>query len=144
MRRRFVLTRLSREAGRPVDQMTTVLDLTGMGMRHISKEAVSYTRRISHIFQDNYSGMTCKLLVVNAPWVFSKGWQIIEGGGGANAEEDESDCKAVYSLPCRRVGTKTKSFSDIWAVASQFSHFITLTPFVHIIYSSHFVRRSIV
>ncbi|CAM9788796.1 unnamed protein product, partial [Laminaria digitata] len=79
VRRRFVLTRLSRESGRPVDQMTTVLDLSGMGMRHMSKEAVSYTRRISDIFQDNYSGMTSKLLVVNAPWVFSKGWQIIEG-----------------------------------------------------------------
>lgn len=78
-RRRFVLTRLSREAGRPVDQMTTVLDLTGLGVRHLSKEAVSYTRRIGDIFQDNYSGMTCSLLVVNAPWVFSKGWQIIEG-----------------------------------------------------------------
>lgn len=75
-----MLTRLSREAGRPVDQMTTVLDLTGLGVRHVSKEAVSYTRRISDIFQDNYSGMTCSLLVVNAPWVFSKGWQLIEGG----------------------------------------------------------------
>lgn len=75
-----MLTRFSREAGRPVDQITTVLDLTGLGMRHLSKEAVSYTRRISEIFQDNFSGMTCSLLVVNAPWVFSKGWQVIEGG----------------------------------------------------------------
>ncbi|CAM9696560.1 unnamed protein product, partial [Hapterophycus canaliculatus] len=77
-RRRFVLTRLSREAGHPVDQMTTVLDLTGLGVRHMSKEAVAYTRRISEIFQDNYSGMTCSLLILNAPWVFNKGWQIIE------------------------------------------------------------------
>lgn len=59
--------------------MTTVLDLTGLGVRHMNKEAVSYTRRIGDIFQDNYSGMTSSLLVVNAPWVFSKGWQIIEG-----------------------------------------------------------------
>lgn len=59
--------------------MTVVLDLSGMGMRHMSKEALSYTRRISDIFHYNYSGMTTSLLVVNAPWVFSKGWQIIEG-----------------------------------------------------------------
>ncbi|CAM9380164.1 unnamed protein product [Scytosiphon promiscuus] len=78
-RRRFVLTRLSREAGHPVDQMTTVLDLTGLGVRHMSKEAVAYTRRISEVFQDNYSGMTCSLLILNAPWVFNKGWKIIEG-----------------------------------------------------------------
>lgn len=74
-----MLTRLSRGSGRPVDQMTTVLDLTGLGVRHMSKEALSYTRRISDIFQDNYSGMTCSLLVVNAPWVFSRGWQAIQG-----------------------------------------------------------------
>ncbi|CBJ30377.1 conserved unknown protein [Ectocarpus siliculosus] len=80
VRRRFVLTRLSREAGRPVDQMTTVLDLTGLGMKHMrqAKEAMAYTRRISDIFQDNYSGMTCSLLILNAPWVFSKGWQVVE------------------------------------------------------------------
>ncbi|CAM9660035.1 unnamed protein product [Ectocarpus sp. 4 AP-2014] len=80
VRRRFVLTRLSREAGRPVDQMTTVLDLTGLGMKHMrqAKEAVAYTRRISDVFQDNYSGMTCSLLILNAPWVFSKGWQVVE------------------------------------------------------------------
>lgn len=59
--------------------MTTVLDLTGLGVRHMSKEALAYTRRISDIFQDNYSGMSCSLLVVNAPWIFSKGWQVIEG-----------------------------------------------------------------
>ncbi|CAM9820356.1 unnamed protein product [Ectocarpus sp. 12 AP-2014] len=78
VRRRFVLTGLSREAGRPVDQMTTVLDLTGLGMKHMSKEAMAYTRRISDVFQDNYSGMTCSLLILNAPWVFSKGWQVVE------------------------------------------------------------------
>lgn len=39
---------------------------------------MSYTRRISDVFQDNYSGMTCSLLILNAPWVFSKGWQVIE------------------------------------------------------------------
>lgn len=83
VRRRFVLTRMSREAGHPVDQMTTVLDLSGLGKRHMSKEAISYTRRISDIFQDNYSGMTCSLLVVNAPWIFSKGWKVIEGAQGA-------------------------------------------------------------
>lgn len=43
-----------------------------------SKEAVSYTQRISDVFQDNYSGMTCSLLILNAPWVFTKGWQVIE------------------------------------------------------------------
>lgn len=77
-----MLTRLSREAGRPVDQMTTVLDLSGMGLKHMSMEALTYTRRISDIFQDNYSGMTSSLLVVNTPWVFSKGWQMIQGGIG--------------------------------------------------------------
>lgn len=78
-RRRFVLTRLSRQAGRPVDQMTTVLDLSGMGMKHMTSEALTYTRRIGDIFHDNYSGMTTSLLVVNTPWIFSKGWQMIEG-----------------------------------------------------------------
>lgn len=78
-RRRFVLTRLSREAGRPVDQMTTVMDLSGLGRRHMTKEAISYTRRIGDIFQDNFSGMTRSLLLVNAPWVFTKAWQMIEG-----------------------------------------------------------------
>lgn len=81
-RRRFVLTRLSREAGCPVDQTTTVLDLSGMGMKHMSKDALTYTRRISDIFQDNYSGMTTSLLVVNTPWVFSTGWQMIQGESG--------------------------------------------------------------
>lgn len=39
---------------------------------------MAYTRRISDVFQDNYSGMTCSLLILNAPWVFSKGWQVVE------------------------------------------------------------------
>ena len=89
--------------------MTTVLDLTGLGVRHMSKEAVSYTRRISDIFQDNYSGMTCSLLIVNAPWIFSKGWQIIEGVGGVHAKNGD-DCGGLLvhtrSPSCSRVRRK--------------------------------------
>lgn len=78
-RRRFVLTRLSREAGRPVDQGTTVMDLSGLGLKHLTPETIRFLRRISEIFQDNYAGMTCSLLLVNAPWVFDRAWRIVEG-----------------------------------------------------------------
>ena len=82
-----MLIPLSRKLGRPVDQVSTVLDLTGLGERYAGKEEalssyLSYTRRVSEIFEDNskHSGVAGgPLLVVNAPREFSKEWRILEG-----------------------------------------------------------------
>lgn len=60
-----------------------------------SKEAVAYTRRISDVFQDNYSGMTCSLLVLNAPWVFSKGWQVIESEKRDRAAQEQEEQEKI-------------------------------------------------
>ncbi|CAN0118029.1 unnamed protein product [Discosporangium mesarthrocarpum] len=77
-RRRYILTKLSREAGKPVDQVVTVLDLSGLSHRHLSGDSLAYIRLISNIFQDNYGGMTCLLLVVNVPWIFSRAWKMVK------------------------------------------------------------------
>ncbi|CAM9665896.1 unnamed protein product [Chrysoparadoxa australica] len=78
IRRRYVFAKLSREAGKPVTQMVTVIDLKGLGTKHLSKDVFTYLKRVQDIFQDNYSDMVAKLVVVNAPWIFSRSWSAIK------------------------------------------------------------------
>ncbi|CAM9800409.1 unnamed protein product [Phaeothamnion confervicola] len=79
VRRRWVLTRRSRELGRPVVQMVTVLDLQGMGLAHASPTAIRYTRTIGEIFKTMYADMVKGFYIINTPWVFSRVWGVVEG-----------------------------------------------------------------
>ncbi|KAG5175946.1 hypothetical protein JKP88DRAFT_337025 [Tribonema minus] len=109
VRRRLILPEMSRAHGRPVTQFVTVLDLKGIGARHLSVAARAYIRgrigarhlsgdaraymaAVGAIFDVNYRDMVARLYIVNAPWAFAAAWRAAQAVLSAHTLE-----KAVLS-----------------------------------------------
>eukprot|EP00475_Leptophrys_vorax_P000034 TRINITY_DN1001_c0_g1_i1.p1 TRINITY_DN1001_c0_g1~~TRINITY_DN1001_c0_g1_i1.p1 ORF type:complete len:413 (-),score=111.76 TRINITY_DN1001_c0_g1_i1:31-1269(-) len=73
-----VLNELSRKTGKLV-QGYKILDLTGLGMKHVHTKALGYMRHMTHAGQANYPEMLDKMIIVNVPAVFTAVWRLIKG-----------------------------------------------------------------
>jgi len=55
-----------------------IIDLSGLGSKHMHQQGLSYLRHVLHLTQDNYPEMLGNLYIVNAPWVFNMIWKIVK------------------------------------------------------------------
>jgi len=74
----YVFPRASERAGKPIDKLTSILDLKGLGSKHLKKAAYALFKRMSKIDQDIYPEILGKLFIVNAPAIFAVAWKAIK------------------------------------------------------------------
>eukprot|EP00455_Lapot_gusevi_P014478 TRINITY_DN1722_c0_g1_i13.p1 TRINITY_DN1722_c0_g1~~TRINITY_DN1722_c0_g1_i13.p1 ORF type:complete len:280 (-),score=76.31 TRINITY_DN1722_c0_g1_i13:140-979(-) len=72
-----LVNRLSREQNRLVCS-TKLMDLHGLGMKHLKSSCINMLKAIIKVSQDNYPEMLNKLIVVNVPWFFNVAWKIVK------------------------------------------------------------------
>ena len=84
---RFLLPRESKRRGMLLDKLAVIMDLHGLGRRHLTSIALSALQKQSRIDQDNYPECLGKLFIVNAPWIFSTVWSIIKGFLDKNVQD---------------------------------------------------------
>jgi len=73
----FLMNRLSQEQGKIV-RINKIMDLSGLGLRHVHTEGLRYLRALLTLSQDHYPEMLGTLFIVNSPWVFHTLWHIIK------------------------------------------------------------------
>jgi len=74
----YVFPRASERAGKHIDKLTSILDLKGLGRKHLKKAAYALFKRMSKIDQDIYPEILGKLFIVNAPAIFAVAWKAIK------------------------------------------------------------------
>ena len=67
-----------RHHGRPPAQLTVIMDMEGLGRRHLHADMIQPLEEGIRILQDYYGGMAKRILIVNAPWVFRIVWSIAQ------------------------------------------------------------------
>eukprot|EP00475_Leptophrys_vorax_P014793 TRINITY_DN21057_c0_g1_i1.p1 TRINITY_DN21057_c0_g1~~TRINITY_DN21057_c0_g1_i1.p1 ORF type:complete len:390 (-),score=109.69 TRINITY_DN21057_c0_g1_i1:30-1058(-) len=110
-----LLNELSRKTGKLV-LGCKILDLTGLGLKHAHTTALGYMRQMSHSGQANYPEMLDKMIIVNAPTVFTVIWGLVKHMLharnqskilvlGANYQEELNKLVAADQLPLWLGGT---------------------------------------
>ena len=61
---------------RPQRGLVIVHDLTGVGMKHITRKSLDLFGKIATVLDTNYPEMLKRCIVVNAPWVFPLFWKV--------------------------------------------------------------------
>lgn len=67
----------ARQAGHPVEQTLTILDLGGSSTKLMSKKVYKFVQLASKIAQDYYPEMLGRMFIVNTPTLFSIAWKMI-------------------------------------------------------------------
>lgn len=75
---RYIFPACSLIAGRHVSQTLAIMDLKGVGLRHLSGEVKRILGTITRTDQDNYPETLGKTLIINAPTVFRAIWTIVK------------------------------------------------------------------
>lgn len=75
--RRFLMPALSIRHGRRIDQITSVLDLKGLGRKHMISSAYNFLSAISNCDGYIYPEVLHRMLIINAPVIFSVAWAVI-------------------------------------------------------------------
>lgn len=65
-------------AKRHIDQTTTVMDVSGMGLKNFSKEAREFLSAVAKIDSDNYPETLCRMYVINAGAAFRAVWGFVK------------------------------------------------------------------
>lgn len=63
----------------PVDSVTTIMDMDGLGTHLINSTAYAYVRDCTKIDQDMYPEMAGHVFIINAPSVFTMAWKMVKG-----------------------------------------------------------------
>lgn len=74
---RYIMPACSKVAGRPIESTLAILDLKGVGFRHLTGDVKRIMMRIIQIDGDNYPEMMGHTCIVNAPPVFKAFWAAI-------------------------------------------------------------------
>ena len=75
---RYIFPACSLIAGQYVGQTLAVMDLKGVGLRHLSGEVKRILSTITRTDQDNYPETLGKTLIINAPTVFRAIWAVVK------------------------------------------------------------------
>ncbi|KAL1918169.1 uncharacterized protein VTP21DRAFT_3435 [Calcarisporiella thermophila] len=67
----------SQAAGERVEQTFTITDLKGLSLRQVPM-ALGFIKRIAAIAQDNYPELMGKMIIINAPFLFSGAFNMIK------------------------------------------------------------------
>ncbi|KAJ7526249.1 hypothetical protein O6H91_17G090100 [Diphasiastrum complanatum] len=68
----------SKISARPISQSLAIMDLKGLTMKHMNKQALQYIQHVSKVDQDYYPEYLGKLIIVNAPMSFKAIWAAIK------------------------------------------------------------------
>jgi hypothetical protein len=58
--------------------ITIIMDLTGLGINHLNRGGLQVLKRIMHQSDSNYPERAKRVLVINAPAIFSAIWKIVQ------------------------------------------------------------------
>jgi len=75
---KYCATRELSEKTGTVVRTCKIMDLDGLGVRHLNRAGLRYFRTQIQFTQDNYPEMLGTLFVVNVPWVFKTVWKIVK------------------------------------------------------------------
>ena len=74
----YILPACSLAAGRHIDQTFGVLDVRGVGLRHLTGDVKRMLTRVMSVDQDNFPEMMGHTCIINAPGVFKAIWAFIK------------------------------------------------------------------
>ena len=75
---KYIFPACSKAQGTHVSQTLAIMDLKGVGLRHLSGDVKRILSEITHIDQNNYPETLGKTLIINAPTVFRAIWGIVK------------------------------------------------------------------
>lgn len=91
----------SKKFGKEIDQLVTIVDMTGMGTSLFNVSALSVLSRIAEMDQECYPESSRKLYIVNVPWLFKAAWKILSpmlnARGRGKIEVLRGDCESVLA-----------------------------------------------
>ena len=96
-----LLVDASQRAGHLVDQMTSVFDMTDFSRANITKANYAYVSACIHINSLLYPELMGQTVIVNAPFVFSIGWNMVKAAIDARTREKITITKGV---PADKIG----------------------------------------
>jgi len=73
-----IFKKCSQVDGREHHQQLVVNDLAGLGMGHLSKNAISVVQAIIPVLDNYYPMRFTKMIIINPPFVFNVGWNLIK------------------------------------------------------------------
>ena len=75
---KYIFPACSEVAGEHVSQTLAIMDLKGLGLRHLSGDVKRILSVLTRIDQDNYPETLGKTLIINAPKVFRAIWSMVK------------------------------------------------------------------
>ncbi len=93
---RYIFPACSLVAGKHVSQTLAIMDLKGVGLRHISADVKRILSSITRTDQDNYPETLGKTLIINAPTVFRAIWAIVKPMLDVRTQEKIHVCPSDY------------------------------------------------
>jgi len=74
---RIMLSEASRLKGHTVDSVTVIMDMSGLSMRHFTKQSRELFKQILKTDSDNYPETNAGTYIVNVSWVFQTIWKFV-------------------------------------------------------------------
>ena len=96
-----LLVEASQRAGVLVDQMSSVFDMTNFSRDCITKANYAYVSSCIHINSLLYPELMSSTVIVNAPWVFSLGWNMVKAAIDSRTREKITITKGI---PADKIG----------------------------------------
>ncbi|CAK0783609.1 hypothetical protein CVIRNUC_006808 [Coccomyxa viridis] len=94
---RCIMPACSIVAGRHIDQTFAIIDVKGVGLKHLTGDIKRMLARIMAIDQNNYPEMLGHTCIINAPGVFKLVWSAIKGFIDPKTQEKIEMCPTNYS-----------------------------------------------
>ncbi|TPP57166.1 Phospholipid transport protein [Fasciola gigantica] len=69
---KVVLPTAAAEAGRPIEQLSVIMDMQGLGLKHMSPSLLTIVSESVTVLESNYPEVLGTCFVVNAPPLFSR------------------------------------------------------------------------
>ncbi|CEM11680.1 unnamed protein product [Vitrella brassicaformis CCMP3155] len=66
------------KSGKRISQSLTVLDLSGLGLRHFGTQTRTIVKKLTGVCQDYYPESLGNMIIVNTPTVFNVIWQFVK------------------------------------------------------------------
>lgn len=93
---KYIFPACSKAAGCHISQTLTILDLKGVGLRHLTGDVKRIMSMITRVDQDNYPETLGKTLLINAPSIFKMIWGLVKPMLDPRTQEKIEVCPSNY------------------------------------------------
>jgi hypothetical protein len=93
----YILPACSLAAGRHIDQTFGVLDVKGVGLRHLTGDVKRMLTRVMGVDQDNFPEMMGHTCIINAPSVFKAIWAFVRPMLDARTQAKVEVCSSKFA-----------------------------------------------